>query len=648
MWIPPGAQGERVEGKQLKAGGLKGVREGCYVRRTVLWATEWGLHRRLVMRTPRPVLLPWVAAVLLSSPACIEVPAITPVNSEVRIVAPAGVAHTNGVLEVRLEVAGHVPDRLELLRDGEVLAVLEPPYVYAWDTTVEAEGEHTLRTRTVFGETVFEGESREVVVDRTAPRLVTRTPEPGAQMVWVKAPIQAEFSEPMKVDTVTSATVRLTVGDAEVPRTVGLSGDGKTLTVSPGEGYAPSNPVRLVLTETVVDLAGNSLVPESRGWDWVVPFWIPWGTGDGARTSFSSYESVGSYAFDISGNLIAAWRDTRPTSSQRYLRVRHFTKGEWIDYGSSGIAASGVSTFYETSLLLNPEGHPIVAWKQVHSSSPHQERIHAAYWSGSQWNSMETSIGKDETKTYKTSPHLTWTASGHPAIAWTEQDTSQNAIICAAEWGSNKWHILGTCYNTQEHTQWARAPALQYTSNNTPTLAWVATNPSNINAIHASQFTNNTWEPLFQEDLEVQNQEPYVSLAIGSSDTPIISWLYTDSEGYEAVTTSRWHEFTWTLMGPMMMPLSGDLAMTGSALQTDASGTPFIAWTGYNHPKHRLHTARWSGQQWESLDDSSFANDGSALTSVHSLQRTNTGEIILSWQESTETGTRMRVRRFNR
>ncbi|MCP3062752.1 Ig-like domain-containing protein [Myxococcus sp. K38C18041901] len=568
-------------------------------------------------------------------------------NSEVRIVAPAGVAHTNGVLEVRLEVAGHVPDRLELLRDGEVLAVLEPPYVYAWDTTVEAEGEHTLRTRTVFGETVFEGESREVVVDRTPPRLVTRSPEPGAQRVWVKAPIQAEFSEPMRADTVTSATVRLTVGDAEVPRTVGLSGDGKTLTVSPGEGYAPSNPVRLVLTESVVDLAGNSLVPESRGWDWVVPFWIDWGTGDGARTYLSSSETMESYAFDTVGNLIAVWHDIKPSLS--HLRVRRFTNGEWIDHGPSGVAVSSIAGISKASLILNPEGHPIVAWTQEHNRNPYSARIHASQWTGTQWSAMGiTSIEEDDAKIYKTAPYLTWTASGRPAITWAERDASGNSTICAAEWSADSWDIQGTCFNIQEQTKDAYPPVLKYTSNNTPTMAWIAKNPLNIYAIHASQFINNVWEPLFQEDLEIRNQDPYVSLAIGPSDTPILSWLYTAGDGHEAVTTSKWHDFTWTPLGPTIMPLSGDLTMMTPALQTDASGTPFITWTGNNSPKHRLHTARWTGQQWESLDDSSFANDGSALTNFHSLQRMSTGEIILSWQESTGTGTRMRVRRFNR
>ncbi|MCP3168989.1 hypothetical protein [Myxococcus qinghaiensis] len=143
------------------------------------------------MSSPRPVLLPWVVAGLLSATACIDVPDITPVQGEVRIRTPGGTAYTKGVLDIGLEVTGHRPDRVELLRAGEVMAVLKSPYTYAWDTTGETEGEHRLGARVVFGETVFTGQERVVVVDRTAPQVVSRAPEPGAQDVWVKSPIQA-------------------------------------------------------------------------------------------------------------------------------------------------------------------------------------------------------------------------------------------------------------------------------------------------------------------------------------------------------------------------------------------------------------------------------------------------------------------------
>ncbi|WP_408888723.1 Ig-like domain-containing protein [Myxococcus faecalis] len=564
-------------------------------------------------------------------------------NSEVRIVAPAGVAHTNGVLEVRLEVAGNVPDRLELLRDGEVLAVLEPPYVYAWDTTVEAEGEHTLRTRTVFGETVFEGESREVVVDRTPPRLVTRTPEPGAQMVWVKAPIQAEFSEPMRVDTVTSTTVRLTVGDSEVSRTVGLSGDGKTLTVSPGEGYAPSNPVRLVLTESVVDLAGNSLVPESRGWDWVVPFWIPWGTGNGARTYLSSDETMGSYTFDTAGNLIAVWLDK--ASSYRHLRVRRFANGEWTDYGSS--VAASPHGFYGDSILLTAEGNPIVAWTQLHDASSFIMRVHVARWTGSTWEQLGTSVESDAAMKQKMHPHLEWSPSGQPAIAWSESTGQEETTVCAAVWNSTEWSRIGDCFSALSITNDSTNPVLRYKSDATPIIAWIA-NGQELHSAFVNEFTNNTWNPLAASDHFISQQGPRVSLTIGTGDTPFIAW--TDSIGkhgpFGALSTSIWAESGWESLGPPALSIGYEALKP--TIQADKTGFLFAAWSNSTDTNGvDLHAARWTGLQWESLDDLTLNIGSHNYSSPHSLHMTQGGEIILSW-EQVESGSRMRVRRFNR
>ncbi|WP_194869426.1 Ig-like domain-containing protein [Myxococcus faecalis] len=561
-------------------------------------------------------------------------------NSEVRIVAPAGVAHTNGVLEVRLEVAGNVPDRLELLRDGEVLAVLEPPYVYAWDTTVEAEGEHTLRTRTVFGETVFEGESREVVVDRTPPRLVTRTPEPGAQMVWVKAPIQAEFSEPMRVDTVTSTTVRLTVGDSEVSRTVGLSGDGKTLTVSPDEGYAPSNPVRLVLTESVVDLAGNSLVPESRGWDWVVPFWVPWGTGDGARTSFSSYETMESYAFDTSGNLIAVWRDTR--SSYSILRVKRFAAGEWTDYG---IVATSPNGFYGDSLLLTAEGNPIVAWTELHDVSSFIMRVHVARWTGSSWEQLGTSVESNAAMPQKMHPHLEWSPSGQPAITWSESTGQEETTVCAAVWNSTEWSRIGDCFSALSVTNDSTSPVLRYKSDATPVVAWIA-NEREIHSIFVNEFINGTWNQLPSGGHYISHQGPRVSLTIGAGNTPFIAWSDGSKGPISPLTVSRWVETDWVSEGAQIF--FEDYTALNHVVQANKEGTPFAVWSNYVHANRtEVHAARWTGRQWESLDDAGLNIGSFNNSSPHSLHLTREGELILSWRQVNQFS-RMRVRRFNR
>ncbi|WP_181791353.1 Ig-like domain-containing protein [Myxococcus llanfairpwllgwyngyllgogerychwyrndrobwllllantysiliogogogochensis] len=484
-----------------------------------------------------------------------------------------------------------------------------------------------------------------VVVDRTAPRVVSRAPEPGAQDVWVKSPIQAVFSEPVNASTVTSASVRLTVGGVEVARTVSLSGDGKTMTVVPGAGYAPSHPVQLILTEQLVDLAGNSLNIESRGWDWTIPFWIPWGTGDGALLSARDSD-IKSHAFDAAGNLVATW--SLYASNLHWLYVKRYESGEWKTYGQNHIAFSNQGSLHDNSLILDSAGNPIVAWTQPGSSG--SSTVQVKRWTGTQWESLGEHVEVDASMPQKAHPHLEWAPSGQPAIAWSESEFTVANTVCAAEWATNNWSPLGNCFNARDTSNYVTNPVLKYTRSKVPTIAWVATGATE-NTIHVSQFLNNTWTVLDAEDHNIQVQEPYVSLAFGPTDQPILTWLAGTGSGNDCVATKNWFDSYWALLGTPQLPTAGTLTTMGPALETDSTGTPFVAWTSLvtlTPTDSRLRTSRWTGLSWESLDDASFTVEGRVLTNQHTLQRTSTGEMVLSWRHLILSEDRMRVRRLNR
>lgn len=51
---------------------------------------------------------------------------------------PEGVRYVDGSVAIQLAVTGQVPDRVELLRNGSLFAVLTPPYTHTWDATSRA------------------------------------------------------------------------------------------------------------------------------------------------------------------------------------------------------------------------------------------------------------------------------------------------------------------------------------------------------------------------------------------------------------------------------------------------------------------------------------------------------------------------------
>ncbi|WP_163991194.1 Ig-like domain-containing protein [Pyxidicoccus caerfyrddinensis] len=587
------------------------------------------------MNSPRPFfLLPWVAVVLLSSPACISVPDIEPAKAEVRITSPEGRAYTNGVLEVRLEVTGHTPERVELLSDGEVLAEVAAPYVYAWDTAGVAEGTHQLVARAVFGEVTFASEAQEVVVDRTPPTVVSRTPEPGAQDVWVKSPIQAVFSEPVKVGTLTSESVRLTVGGVEVARTVSVSADGRTATVVPGEGYVPSNPVTLEFLPQATDLAGNS-VSLAEAWTWLVPYWVPWGSADNAIVGNHS-DWVEKYAYDHSGNLTAIWRSTSGNGFS--ILAKRFEAGDWKTLGQSLASAKSDLEIPSKDLVLDGSGTPVVAWSQVSNSSVAE--ISIKKWVDNQWVNFGSGLSSADGLPRRQFFDLQTSSRGNPSIVWSAEDSAgTTGKLCTGEWQTSEWALIGPCIDILVNPVYHTNPTLKFSPLGNATVAWFEER-GGYNKVFASQYVNGTWTRL-DGDHDTDLQITGISMTFNSSGLPAIAWYFPLGNGNYALTTEHWSGEDWRLLGAQ--PPFRTISPLGShSLQADSSGTPFLTWAD-----GRLHVQRWTGTSWQFLDDASNSEVDSYVTS-ESLQLTPSGDLILTWFHFAGDETHIRMRRLNR
>lgn len=139
---------------------------------------------------------------------------------------------------------GAEPDTVDLLVDGVAVATLREPFVLDWETQSVSEGPHAFVVRASRCEQEFLGASHQVVVDRTKPTLVSRTPEDGSQWMSVHQTVRAELSEPVMPESVNGRTVRLLAGQSAVPAEVSLSQDGRILTLQPLEPLPVREEVR--------------------------------------------------------------------------------------------------------------------------------------------------------------------------------------------------------------------------------------------------------------------------------------------------------------------------------------------------------------------------------------------------------------------
>lgn len=171
----------------------------------------------------------------------------------VRFVAPSATTHTNGILHLQVEVTNGTASCVQLFANDAPLTTLRPPFATDWDTSEMLEGTYELVARALVGGQAFESEPRTVIVDRTAPSVlsveVTAAGTTDGAASWFTnqrpTPVSGTSSEPGATVTISEGgrTVGTAIADEDRAWTT-------TLDLTPGPRHD--------LTARATDLAGNS------------------------------------------------------------------------------------------------------------------------------------------------------------------------------------------------------------------------------------------------------------------------------------------------------------------------------------------------------------------------------------------------------
>lgn len=167
---------------------------------------------------------------------CVDVP-------RPRIVRPSHGTATNSSAPVSYQIVvdGPMPDSLELLAGGNVVAQFGPQFFYTGllDTSAFPEGAVFLQPRAAFEGITRTGSDIALVIDRTAPQATTIWP-PADEVVDGNTVFTVGFDEPVTAAPFTpAAAVRLSVAPPaggppiEVPIDIAFDGQLQQLTVQP-------------------------------------------------------------------------------------------------------------------------------------------------------------------------------------------------------------------------------------------------------------------------------------------------------------------------------------------------------------------------------------------------------------------------------
>ncbi|RKH48596.1 hypothetical protein D7Y23_19720 [Corallococcus sp. AB050B] len=513
------------------------------------------------------------------------------------VVPTPGKAYTRGPLLLQFTVEGGAAEQVEILKDTTVL--VKPtgsPYSFTWDTTSEAEGTYQLSIRATRGGAAFVSAPRTVIVDRTAPTVASFLPARDAATVSVHDAIQVTFSEPMNPNSVTESAVGLKTGTgAAIAKSVALSADGKTLTVTPLSALSAPSSVQVDLTaaaSALTDLAGNA-VASAPTWSFSVPTWLPLGGAVSAVEGRTSAEDV-VLKMDRNDQPVLAWAESDGSSKNVY--VARWTGAAWsmLGGGLSGLANIGTDATRPT-LAFTPQNQPVVAWAE--SSGNGLERIlFLRQWTGSTWVSLPSAPLTTSSESY----------AAYPALAF---DTKGNLILHVCDISLNG-SILRSFALQPLGTTWADLHPAQPRPHFWPTWLSVAASGDNIFTAYTTYDDTtelssiavlpNDAAPLGGAAFGSNAKTP--SLAVDASLQPWVAWAQSESIDPNTdgqIYWSRWSGSAWT------SPSNISVNSTGNSRPSVALGigAPHIlAWSGVVNAERNIFVNQWIGNSWQTLD----------------------------------------------
>ncbi|RKI70048.1 hypothetical protein D7X55_10450 [Corallococcus sp. AB049A] len=559
------------------------------------------------------------------------------------VVPTPGKAYTRGPLLLQFTVEGGAAEQVEILKDTTVL--VKPtgsPYSFTWDTTSEAEGTYQLSIRATRGGVAFVSAPRTVIVDRTAPTVASFLPARDAAYVGVHDAIQVTFSEPMNPNSMTESAVGLKTGTGTaIAKSVALSADGKTLTVTPLSALSTPSTVQVDLAaamNTLTDLAGNSVVA-APFWSFSVPTWLPVGGAVSAVGGKTSTERM-VLRIDHDDRPVIAWAESDGSSKNIYVSRWNGETWNMIGPPLSGLAALGTDATAPT-LAISADGEPVVAWEEK-TGNPDERSIFVRHWTGMTWELLPSPTPPSSMDTLS-SPKLTIASDNTISLVTSLYDTASTTIVgYQSSSQPTFWQQPWEIYFDQSFKN-PSEPASAASGSDLFIAATVFDDHKSTRNIAVYKNRN----PILG-GMTLGNIAAAPSLDVDTNSRPWVAWAESETapQSDGQIYWSRWEGSSWKL------PVAVNTRATGNASPSIAlakGGPHVLAWSGVIDSERSILVSQWIANSWQTMDSplNALATTGTPATGP-SVALTSTAQPFVAWIEADANAASVYVVRINR
>lgn len=424
------------------------------------------------------------------------------------------------------------------------------------------------------------GRPQEQEREKDGPGLLSRSPEPGDDNVWVRSPIVLRFSGELDPDSVNASSVYLHADTGPIESEVHLTVDRREIRVTLLS--LPPGPARVTITasDAIRDLAGRAFVGAS--WSWTLPLWQ-----EPARFASIPVEHVhhASIAIDRQHRTIAKWlQDDGGGPSLGVARLEQ--DGFRVLPGANEALERPLTSAH---IAVSNEDDPIV----VVAAGDALDEIYSIRYRENRWELLGEGPLSEPTRGSR-DPLLRVSSDGTLVAAWIEQDDT----IAVRSFGDGRWG--------DPLPGWTSTGAIQSFDlalvDETPIVA-VSTATESGHDVRVLQYDSaeNGWAALGGPLDRIASQDASrPTLAAGSNGQLAIAWLEHDGVSYNLYAAQyEPGSQQWILLGPAVeLELDAQAAIGGLALAPD--GTPLLSWSESVAPRRSAYVARWTGR-WEVL-----------------------------------------------
>ena len=542
--------------------------------------------------------------------------------------APVEGAATRQELGIALEVRGEAPDRVDLYVDGGWLATLEAAS-YRWDTRDWPEGEHVLTARVQRGGQVFTSAERKVVVDRSPPRVVARSPAPGANAVEVNDAIQLTLSEPLTLASLSTLRLELEVplrGVVSLNPT--LSADRKTLSFAHRPDLEPAYSLSATLRGEMEDDLGNRGAVAVESWSWSVPAFFELGVLlNGLSTH--ALPVVGApqppvLRIDAQGAPVFAWR-----YGEKNVLVRRWEAPRWETLVDAEIPPAAGGT--PVGFTLNAEGLPTAAsFAKSPGSVP---LLMLSQWAAGHWleprpvllPSGLTGVGP---------VFMEYSPANHLRVAWTEDRALASDARGVMFHGEVPQREPSFFYERLSTRTPVVEPSLAMTTNARGN-ALVAWNERGDDGVYRTAVLLHR---LLAPSVPLPEPISYVSapaLALGANDEPFMAWANPGN-----IQVRQWNGSAWVALGSGVAVPSGSGSVAYGFVMGLVEGRPLIV----SKAPGAVIAAHWNGSVWKPV--SMPRPENRIDFGLPLLQKAPSGAVYVGWMENTASSSTPTPRLF--